>query len=75
MTSPRTIPCDVCDAPVVFAERHTVRLPRSSDPLDLSAILWTCGGCGPSVGAKTEAEWDEYIESDEAREAGHIFLT
>jgi hypothetical protein len=37
--------------------------------------MWTCPACADSVGAKSEDYWDEYIESDEASKAGHLWLT
>ena len=66
--------CDVCDQPIT-GELHTVRLPRPSDPSDLCAIFATCEAHAAEVGAKPESYWDEYIESEEAMKAGHIFLT
>lgn len=72
-----TTTCDICDATYERAERRVVRTARPSDPRDLCGVLWLCPACGDADGpsCKTEANWDRYIESDEAREAGHLWLT
>lgn len=67
--------CDDCGGQTLPI--RTVRIPRPSDPHDLCGILWLCSACCPesSDTAKTEDEWDEYIESPEAMKAGHWWLT
>jgi hypothetical protein len=67
--------CDVCDKDTPPGERHIVRVPRPSDPSDLCGVMWTCPACADSVGAKSESYWEEYIETEEAIKAGHLFLT
>jgi RNase P subunit RPR2 len=71
----KTRKCDVCDGEYAYRDRWEVRIPRPSDPSDMSCILWVCAPCGPRMGARTPAQWDEYIESPEALEAGHYFLS
>lgn len=73
--SDRTIPCDICDTQVAWADKWVVRLPRPSDPHDWTAIMWLCPPCGADNGAKTEAGWDRWIESDEGLDAGAWWLS
>jgi hypothetical protein len=69
--------CDYCDDIFEPSDRRAVRLARPSDPSDLTTILWLCPACGEADGpsCKTEANWDRYIESPEARAAGHLWLS
>lgn len=75
---PETIaadPCDGCDGTAYTPDDPfvEVRPARPSDPTDLACVLIGHRKCFP--GSRTPAEWDAYIESPEARAAGHLFLT
>lgn len=73
-----TIKCDQCDTVIEAVKRYEVRLPRPSDPSDLCAILWICEACASEMGAgvaRTPQQWADYIESDEARAKGYLFLS
>lgn len=74
--------CDLCQMPIDRrASLVEIRTIRPSDPSDLCCILWSCRGCTPEShtsvtgGSATAAEWDDFIESDEARASGLCFLS
>lgn len=67
--------CDVCSEITPASDRHVLRQPRPSDPSDWCGVMWACGPCAPTLGARSEAYWNEWIESDEAREVGALFLS
>lgn len=70
--------CDYCDR--VLSEDEDVmevRRPRPSDPHDMCCVLSGCKDCFPysKNTCMTGAQWEQYIESDEAVENGHIWLS
>ena len=67
--------CDGCGKNVEASARYVVRVPRPSDPSDWCGTMWTGPCCAENLGAKSEAYWDKWIESDEARSVGAMFLT
>ena len=67
--------CDDCGHTTPSDRRHVVRVPRPSDRHDWCGIMWFCPRCAEGTGAKTEAEWDRWIESDEARDQGAWYLS
>lgn len=72
--------CDTCSEDN-YTEANPfveVRIPRPSDPADLCAILGghlSCFGGVEGETVRTPEHWDEYIESEAAYAAGHLFLT
>lgn len=66
--------CDGCSKQADASERYVVRQQRPSDPTCYSGVIWLCATCGPKWGAKTEAEWDQWITGPEAEKMGVLFL-
>lgn len=71
----KRLQCDICDTEVAWADRWVVRVPRPSNPREWTAILWLCPACGADNGARTESEWDDWIEGPEGRKVGALWLT
>lgn len=66
MLSMETFKCDICE------ELLEIRAPRPSDPTDMCCILWV-GPCHPN-GAKSPAQWIEWIENEGAAK-GFMWLS
>lgn len=80
--------CDNCEQNEAQFE---VRVQRPSDRTDMVCIVFTCSECdqpftadelkklvpaSPKIPrAATSSAWQEYMESDEAARAGHIWAT
>lgn len=69
--------CDGCNKEVPRADLMLVRVPRPSDPSDMCCVMWGCADCFPrSEGScMKDRDWDSYMETDEARQRGYLFLT
>jgi len=59
-----------CDRPAT----REARIPRPSDPSDLSCVMAFCEEHAPE-GLKNYRQWSRYIETPEARRNGHLWLS
>lgn len=80
--------CDNCEKNEAEFE---VRVQRPSDRTDMVCIVFSCAACcDPKTSAQlkefvpahpktpvaaTPEAWEEYMDSDEASQAGHLWLT
>ena len=70
--------CDACDVPTLEHQLYQLRTRRPSDHYDYSCVMAVCFSCNQDQfggSGKTGAEWNTWIESDEAADMGIIFLT
>ena len=82
---------ELCDNCEMESAEFEVRVQRPSDPTDMVCIAFTCATCSTPLSADTLKQvipkspkvpqaatseaWQEYMESDEAARAGHIWAT
>ncbi len=82
---------ELCDNCETNPAKFEVRVQRPSDPTDMVCIVFSCGTCcDPMTSAQlkefvpahpktpvaaTSDAWHEYMNSDEAAQAGHLWLT
>lgn len=70
--------CDICYGDNYAVDPYVeVRVERPSDHSDMCCIMAGHASCFGGVGStvKTPEGWTEYIESAEAYNNGHLFLT
>jgi len=78
--------CDYCDGSVYTDDNPyvEVRIPRPSDPRDLSCVMAGHAKCASSRptpqtgvhgGIGTPEQWEAFMESPEARQAGLLWLS
>jgi hypothetical protein len=60
--------CDMCGKPCTEGEWVEVRIPRPSDPTDMTCIMAGCKACFPD--GKSPKAWQEWIEGP-----GFLWLT